>query len=126
MVVSTGVNLSPAEIDACTADHLEQTSLRAEGARTILRVAALTARMTTEMEGLKRAPRSNTMWKLHADSLAILLDLAKRTPDAAKGLASASNADGSHAEQEMSAQVHASVEKMKERAAQASKLLAEE
>ena len=74
--------LSPAEIDAYTADYLEQASPRADAARMVLRLVAVTARMTTEMEEMKRATRSSTVWKLHADSLMVLLDMAKRVPEA--------------------------------------------
>ena len=73
--------LSPAEIDACTADFLEQNSPRADVARALLRLVAMSARMTTEMEELKRAPRYSTLWKLHADSLMVLLDMTKRVPE---------------------------------------------
>jgi hypothetical protein len=79
--------LSPAEIDSYTADYLEQASPKADAARMILRIVAVTARMTTEMEELKRSPRGSTVWKLHADSLVVLLDLSKRIPDAANHLA---------------------------------------
>ncbi len=47
--------LSPAEIEAYTADYLEQTGPRADAARMLLRIVAVTARLTTEMEELKRS-----------------------------------------------------------------------
>ena len=74
--------LNPVEIDAYTADYLEQASPRADAARMVLRMVAVTARMTTEMEEMKRATHSSTVWKLHADSLMVLLDMAKRIPEA--------------------------------------------
>jgi hypothetical protein len=78
--------LTPAEIDACTADFLEQNSPRADVARAVLRLVAMAARMMTEMEELKRAPRLSTLWKLHADSLTVLLDMTKRVPDGVASL----------------------------------------
>jgi len=78
--------LSPAEIEACTADFLEQNSPRADVARALLRLVAMSARMTTEMEELKRAPRYSTLWKLHADSLTVLLDMTKRVPEGVASL----------------------------------------
>jgi hypothetical protein len=112
--------LSPDEVDAYTADYLEQASPRADAARIVLRMVAVTARMTTEMEELKRSPHASTVWRLHADSLAVLLDLAKRVPEAVDQLSS--TADHSPALQES---LGASLEKLRERAAQASAILAE-
>jgi hypothetical protein len=74
--------LSPAEVDAYTADYLEQPGPRAEAARMMLRIVSVAARMTTEMEELKRTPTGSTIWKMHADSLVALADLAKGIPGA--------------------------------------------
>ena len=74
--------LGPAEIDAYTADYLELPSPRADAARMVLRMVSVTARMTTEMEELKRSPHSSTLWKLHADSLAVLVDMGKKLAEA--------------------------------------------
>jgi hypothetical protein len=43
--------------------------------------------MTTELEELKRTQNSPSVWKLHADSLVVLLDLAKRLCEAVDRLA---------------------------------------
>ena len=53
----------------------------------LLRIVALTARMTTEIEELKRSQDSRSIWKLHADSLVILVDMAQRLPEAVDRLA---------------------------------------
>ncbi len=82
------LTLNQAEIDAYTADYLEQSSPTADVARMLLRVVALTARMTTEMEELRRSPHGSTVWKLHADSLIVLLELSKRIPEAIDRLTS--------------------------------------
>jgi len=115
--------LSPAEVEAYTADYLEQASPRADAARMMLRMVAVTARMTTETEELKRAPYSSTVWKLHADSLAVLLDLAKRIPEAVDRLTSTPS--HSPAAQESNASLHASLEKLRSRITQAETLVAE-
>ena len=115
--------LSPVEIGAYTADYLDEVSSRADVARMLLRIVALTARMTTEIEELKRSQNSRSIWKLHADSLVILGDMAKRLPEAVDRLAAAA---GEQPEmQARSNALHGSLEKLRERTVQASKLLAE-
>jgi len=79
--------LSPSEVEAYTADYLEEASSRAGVGRMLLRVVAVTARLTTELEELKRSQNSASVWKLHADSLVVLLDLAKRLSEAVDRLA---------------------------------------
>jgi hypothetical protein len=69
--------LTSAEADACGADYLEEKSIRAGVARVLLRLVAMVARMTTEMEELKRAEHSESLWKLHADSLVVLLEIGR-------------------------------------------------
>jgi hypothetical protein len=70
------LTLTPAEADACSADYLEEKSPRSSVARVLLRIVAVVARMTTELEELKRAENSQSLWKLHADSLVALLEVA--------------------------------------------------
>jgi hypothetical protein len=71
------LTLTPAEADAYCADYLEEKSLRAGVARVLLRLVAVTARIITELEELKRANNSPSLWKLHADSLVTLLEIAR-------------------------------------------------
>jgi hypothetical protein len=71
------LTLTPAEADACSADYLEEKSLRGGVARLLLRIVAVVARVSTELEELKRAQNSPSLWKLHADSLLALLQLAR-------------------------------------------------
>jgi hypothetical protein len=73
--------LTAAEADAYCADYLEEKSLRAGVARVLLRLAAMTARMTTELEELKRAENSESLWKLHADALIVLLEIGRTVTD---------------------------------------------
>jgi hypothetical protein len=69
--------LTPAEADAYCADYLEEKSVRAGVARLLLRLVAVVARITTELEELKRAEHSESLWKLHADSLVVLLEIGR-------------------------------------------------
>jgi hypothetical protein len=69
--------LTPTEADAYCADYLEEKSVRAGVARVILRLIAVVARMTTELEELKRAENSASLWKLHAESMVVLLEIAR-------------------------------------------------
>jgi flagellar biosynthesis/type III secretory pathway ATPase len=115
--------LSSAEVDAYTADYLEQAGPRADAARMLLRVVAVTARITTEMEELKRSRNSRSVWKLHADSLVVLVDLGKRLAEAVDRLALAV---GEQAEtQANSESLHNSLEKLRERIAEAARLIGE-
>ncbi len=114
--------LSPSEVQAYTADYLEQAGPRADAARMLLRIVAVTARISTEMEELKRSGNSRSVWKLHADSLVVLIDLAKRLADAVNHLATSI---GQHPEmRENSEPLRNSLEKLRERAAEAAKLIA--
>ncbi|MGH9529652.1 MAG: hypothetical protein ACRD2S_07015 [Terriglobales bacterium] len=71
--------LTNAEADAYGADYLEEKSLEASIARLQLRLVAVTARTTTELEELKRAGNSSSLWKLHVDSLIALLEVSRST-----------------------------------------------
>ena len=86
------LTLTPAEADACSADYLDEKSLRGSVARVLLGIVAVVARMTTELEELKRAENSASLWKLHADSLLALLGVADAlSENAAHAMAEASN-----------------------------------
>jgi hypothetical protein len=114
--------LNPVEIDAYTADYLGQASPRADAARMVLRMVAVTARVTTEIEEMKRSTQASTLWKLHADSLMVLLDMAKRVAEAVDRLSSTPAhwpgiADSGDF-------LRASLEKLRARTRQASEILA--
>ena len=70
------LTLSPAEAGACSADYLEEKSPRGNVARILLRIVAVVARITTELEELKRSENSPSLWKLHVDALLALLEVA--------------------------------------------------
>jgi hypothetical protein len=115
--------LSPAEIEAYTADYLDQAGPRADAARMLLRVVAVTARLTTEIEELKRSRSSRSVWKLHADSLAVLVDMAKRLTEAVERLALTI---GQQADTQTNSEpLRGSLEKLRERTGEATKLIAE-
>jgi len=114
--------LGPAEVEAYTAGYLEEASPRAEAARLILRMVAMAARMQTEMEEMKRTPHASVVWKLHADALAALVDLATRVPEAAAKLMAMPAQ--SRAEQEGNAALQTSLDKLRERAVQAGGMIA--
>lgn len=114
--------LTPAEVEAYTADYLEQPGTRADAARMLLRLVAVTARITTEMEELKRARNSRSVWKLHADALVVLIDLAKRLAEAVDRLAVVfSEKSESQANSEP---LRRSLDKLREHIAEASKVIA--
>ncbi len=79
--------LDRAEIEAYTAPYLEEASPRADIARMLLRTVAITARMTTEIEELKRSQNSHSVWKLHADALVVLIEMARHVSEAVGPLA---------------------------------------
>ena len=70
------LTLTDAEAEAYCADYLEEKSLRAGVGRVLLRSVAVLARFMTEFEDLKNHENSPSLWKLHADSLVVLLELA--------------------------------------------------
>jgi hypothetical protein len=109
--------LSPAEVAAYTATYLEESSSRADIARMMLRVVALTARLTTELEELRRSENSHSIWKLHADSLVVLIEMATKAAEAVKRLDMQSGEGDS-------APLRQSLEKLQERTDQVVKILA--
>ncbi|MGH9503636.1 MAG: hypothetical protein ACRD20_12365 [Terriglobales bacterium] len=86
--------LTLAEADACSADYLEEKSPRGSAARMLLRIVAMVARMTTELEEIKRAENSPSLWKLHADSLLALLEVAAAQSEKAERVVAETNDSG--------------------------------
>jgi hypothetical protein len=103
------LTLTPAEADACSADFLEEKSLRAGVARVQLRLAAMVARMTTELEELKRAENSPSLWKLHADSLIALLEVSRAVNE---NCARVLNLASQHGEKHQVSALQASLQKL--------------
>jgi hypothetical protein len=107
------LNLTPAEVEAYCADYLEEKSLRAEVGHALLRSVAVFARIQTELEELRRCQPATSLWKLRADALIVLLDVARSVYD--KGTQVVAHAhkgdDSAHAEA-----MHSSMQKLRERA----------
>jgi hypothetical protein len=113
--------LTPDEVEAYTADYLEQKTPKADAARMLFRLVAVTARLTTEIEELKRSRNSPSVWKLHADSLVVLVDLAKTLAEAVERLAviPAEQKDG----QSNRESLRASLDKLRQCTAEAARLI---
>ena len=106
------LTLTPAEVESYCADYLEEKSLRAGTARALLRLVAVLARMTTELEELKRLGNSTSLWKLHADSVIVLLEIARNLADQSGRMITLANQHngGSFAEA-----IQTSLDKLRER-----------
>jgi hypothetical protein len=112
--------LSPGEADAYNAAFLEEKSLRADVARTLIRLVSSIARINTELEELKRSQSMSSLWKLHADALVVLLDIASTATEEAGSVAKAAEkADNASAKA-----IHDTVQKLRNRSDVAVKTLA--
>jgi hypothetical protein len=115
------LTLTVAEADAYGAGFLEEKSLRADVARTLIRMVSISARIRTELEELKRSQKMSSLWKLHADSVVVLLDMASSsTEDAGSMARNAEQSDGGPAAKA----IHESVQKLRNQSDIAVKTLA--
>jgi len=114
------LNLTPAEVEAYCADYLEEKSLRADAANALLRIVAVIARMQTELEELKRCQPATSLWKLRADALVILLDMARSTFEGASNVVTSAQ----EKEPAIAEALQVSLRKLRERAEYAIKTLA--
>jgi len=73
------LTLTASEAEAYNAGFLEEKSLRADIARSLIRLVSCVARVNTELEELKRSQSMSSLWKLHADALVVLLEVASTT-----------------------------------------------
>jgi hypothetical protein len=101
--------LTPAEADAYCAGDLEEKGFRSDIARALLRTAAVVARMTTELEELRRAENSPSLWKLHADSLVVLLEIQRAVNEHANHALESARTQGHTADAEA---IQASLKKL--------------
>jgi hypothetical protein len=81
------LTLTAPEAEAYNAGFLEEKSLRAEVARTLIRLVSCVARVNTELEELKRSQSMSSLWKLHADALVVLMEIASSTTEEAEAVA---------------------------------------
>jgi hypothetical protein len=104
------LTLTTEEADAYNAGYLEEKSLRADLARTLIQLVSISARIITEMEELKRCQSMSSLWKLHADALVVLLDIASTvTEDAGSSAKLAGQSDAAA----MAKAIHGSVQKLR-------------
>ena len=116
------LTLTPAEADAYNAGFLEEKSLRADVARNLIRLVSILARISTELEELKRSQNMSSLWKLHADALVVLLDMASTTTEDAGSTAKAAEQGAATASAKA---IHESVQKLRNRSDAAVKALAQ-
>ncbi len=115
------LTLTIAEADAYNASFLEEKSLRADIARTLIRMVSICARISTELEELKRSQKMSSLWKLHADAVVVLLDLASSSTEDAGSVAGTAEKSGAGA---AGRAIHESVQKLRNQADVAVKTLA--
>ena len=115
------LTLSAAEADAYGAAFLEEKSIRADVARTLIRMVSISARIRTELEELKRSQKMSSLWKLHADSIVVLLDMASSSTEDAGSVAKNAEQNGSGVAARF---IHESVQKLREQSDLAVKTLA--
>jgi len=115
------LTLTTAEADAYNATFLEEKSLRADVARTQIRMVSICARIGTELEELKRSQKMSSLWKLHADAIVILLDMASSSTEEAGSVAKQAEQSGAGPAGKA---IHESVQKLRNQADTAVKTLA--
>lgn len=76
--------LTPAEVTAFSADDHEEKSAPGYVTHALLRMTAVCARMTTELEELRRTQNSPSLWRLHADALVVLLEIERSVQENVK------------------------------------------
>jgi hypothetical protein len=115
------LTLTSPEADAYGAPFLEEKSLRADVARTLIRLVSISARISTELEELKRSQKMSSLWKLHADAVVVLLDMASSSTEDAGSVAKMVEQSGAAA---AARGIHESVQKLRNQADVAVKTLA--
>jgi hypothetical protein len=115
------LTLSTVEADAYSATFLEEKTPRADVARTLIRLVSILARISTELEELKRTQNMSSVWKLHADAVVVLLDMARSAAEKAGVAAKVAETSGAGVAAKT---IHQSVQKLRERSDAAVKALA--
>ena len=92
--------LTPGEAEAYCNENLQDKTPRGDAQRLLVRLVAISARITTELEELKRVQHSPSLWKLHADSLVVLLEIAGRAHGQAEQAISSAREDSAFTEVE--------------------------
>jgi hypothetical protein len=120
-MTSFNLILTGAEADAFCADYLDEDSFRADHARILVRVVAIVARMSTEIEELKRR-RHTPAAKPHADSLMVLLAAGKTAQENADLVLASGGEPG---QRDKIITLNACLQKLQERSELAEKALGE-
>ncbi|HMK23975.1 MAG TPA: hypothetical protein VK466_16695 [Terriglobales bacterium] len=107
------LNLTAAEVEAYCADYLEEKSVRANVGQAMLRSVAVVGRIQTELEELKRCQPATSLWKLRADALVVLLDVARSAYESGNQVIQEAQEAG---EEDAAEAVQASMRKLRERA----------
>ena len=116
------LTLTPAEVNAYCAD-LEQKTTEAQVARVLVRIVGVVARMSTELEEMNRSENSVSLWKLHADCLMVLQEVAAKMFEVASNeIAALHQQQGT---QEHIEAIHSSLHKLRECSETVQKALAE-
>jgi hypothetical protein len=114
------LTLTTPEAEAYNASFLEEKSPRADFARCLIRLVSCIARVNTELEELKRSQSMSSLWKLHADALVVLLEIASTTTEEAEAIANtAASSDAASAKA-----ISETVQKLRDRSDLAVKALA--
>lgn len=116
------LTLSAAEAEAYSASFLEEQSPRADVARTLIRLVSCVARVNTELEELKRSENMSSLWKLHADALVVLLDIASSATEESENIAKTAESGAAGAE---ATAIRETVQKLRGRSDLAVKALAQ-
>jgi hypothetical protein len=86
--------LTPAEVGAFCAEDREEKNLRGRVTHALLRMVTVAARMTTELEELRRTQNSPSLWRLHADALAVLLEIERSAQENVKRVMESAETEG--------------------------------
>jgi hypothetical protein len=84
-------------------------------------MVSISARISTELEELKRSQKMSSLWKLHADSVVVLLDMASTSAEDAGGIGKTAQQSGAGAAAKA---IHESAQKLRNHADVAVKTLA--
>jgi hypothetical protein len=84
-------------------------------------MVSVSARIHTELEELKRSQKMSSLWKLHADSIVVLLDMANSSTEDAGSVAKQAEQSGSGTAAKT---IHESVRKLRDHCDLAAKTLA--
>jgi len=90
--------LTPAEVAAFCADDREEKNSQGRVTHALLRMVTISARMTTELEELRRTQNSPSLWRLHADALVVLLEIERSVQENVKRVLSAETTAGAQTE----------------------------